>query len=227
MSKVDKLNKFEPLIADESVRFVSSEDWAKAENKELKKKLAQVRTKHLLYILCFPLKIKKVEKTYLESFTNYWIDLFDRGRGAVFVKDKNPYHDSWRMKEFGNIGSYTEFTEKANVENKLKSHPNFWQIVTFPKPKPALYEKYLEVREQNVYDEETVFNSVSREDVHRALLILTLRDLMMDDTNLTMNRVILHIRNEYDMSLTKGMLQAALEDSKQLVMKIKEQAIER
>lgn len=226
MTKIDKLNKFEPLIADESVRFVSSEDWAKAENKSLKKKLAQVRTKHLLYILCFPLKIKKVDKVYLESFVSYWIDLFTRGKGAVFIKDKNPYNDSWRMKEFTNIGAYTEFTDKDQIEAKLKTHPNFWQIVSFPKPNESLYKHYMEIREKNVYDEETIFSSVTREDIHRALLILTLRDLMMDDTNLTMNRVILHIRNEYDIALTKGMLQAALEDAKQLVIKIKEQAIE-
>lgn len=29
MNKIDKLNKFEPIICDESIRFVSSEDWAK------------------------------------------------------------------------------------------------------------------------------------------------------------------------------------------------------
>jgi len=72
MNKIDTLNKFEPLIADESVNFAASVDWAKKENKQLRKKLAQVRTKHLLYILCFPLKIQKLEKNYLESFVNYW-----------------------------------------------------------------------------------------------------------------------------------------------------------
>lgn len=72
MNKIDALNKFEVIIADEAVRFASSEDWSKKENKELKKKLAQVRTKHLLFVLCFPLKIYKLEKTYLESYVNYW-----------------------------------------------------------------------------------------------------------------------------------------------------------
>ena len=28
-NKIDKLNKFEPIICDEAIRFVSSEDWAK------------------------------------------------------------------------------------------------------------------------------------------------------------------------------------------------------
>jgi hypothetical protein len=36
-------------------------------NKNLKIKLGQVRTKHLFVIYCFPLKIQKVDKVYLES----------------------------------------------------------------------------------------------------------------------------------------------------------------
>jgi len=223
--KIDMLNHFEPIICDEAIRFASSADWAKKENKVLKKKLAQVRTKHLLYILCFPLKIYKLEKTYLESFVNYWIDLFARGVGACYVKDKNPVQDSWRMKEFQRIGSYTEFTATSKIEQKLKKHPNFWQLIKFPKPPEWLYNRYLYVREKNVYDDENVLGSVSKEDIHNALLILALRDIMMHDTTLTMNRIILHIKNEYDISIGKGMVQRAVEDAKQLVIKIREQAI--
>ncbi len=59
-------------IANDFIVHNSSADWNKKESKELRKKLAQVRTKHLLFILCFPLKIYKMEKNYLESFVNYW-----------------------------------------------------------------------------------------------------------------------------------------------------------
>jgi len=227
MNKIDMLNKFEPIVCDEAIRFASSADWNKKENKELKKKLAQVRTKHLLYILCFPLKIQKLEKTYLESYTNYWIDLFGRGVGACYVKDRNPVQDSWRMKEFVKVGSYTEFTNITQIQQKLKKHPNFWQIVKFPKPPEWLYNRYLKVREKNIYDDDNVLQNVSKEDIHNALLILALRDIMMHDTTLTMNRIILHIKNEYDINITKGMVQAAVDDAKQLVVKIREQAIEK
>jgi hypothetical protein len=211
---------------DEAIRFASSAEWAKKENKELKKKLAQVRTKHLLYILCFPLKINKLEKNYLESFTNYWIDLFDRGKGAIYVKDKNPIQDSWRVKDFKNVGSYTEFTSIAQVEKKLKKHPNFWSIIKFPKPPKWLYDRYLAVRETNVYDDENVLNNVSKEDIHNALLVLSLRDIMLHDTTLSMNRIILHIANEYDIRVGKGTIQAAINDAKQLVQKVRDKAID-
>lgn len=225
MRKIDNLNKFEPIVCDEAIRFASSADWAKKENKELKKKLAQVRTKHLLYILCFPLKIYKLEKNYLESFVNYWLDLFGRGTGAIYVKDRNPTADSWRMNMFNKIGSYTEFTNVSKVEQLLKKHPNFWNIIKFPKPPEWLYTRYLKVREQNVYDDENVFANVSKEDIHRALLILALRDIMMHDTTLTMNRILLHIKNQYDIPVTKGMIEGAIEDSKQLIVKVREEAM--
>ncbi len=211
---------------DEAIRFASSEDWAKKENKELKKKLAQVRTKHLLYILCFPLKIYKVEKTYLENYVNYWIDLYGRGVGAVYVKDRNPVQDSWRMKMFLNIGSYTEFTDADKVEKLLKKHPNFWTKIKFPKPPLWLYERYLKIREKNIYDDDVVLGNVSKEDIQRALLILSLRDIMLHDTTLSLNRIILHIKNEYGVSLAKQQVENIVEDAKQLVIKIKEKAID-
>lgn len=208
---------------DEAIRFAAASDWNKKENKELKKKLAQVRTKHLLYILCFPLKVYKLEKTYLESYVNYWVDLFARGLGTIYVKDRNPIMDSWRMQEFKKVGSYTEFTILSRIREKLKVHPNFWQIIKFPKPPTWLYNRYISVREKNIYDDENVLKNVSKEDIHNALMVLSLRDIMMNDETLSMNRIILHIKNEYDLNLTKGMIHNAIEDAKQLIAKIREQ----
>jgi len=139
-------------------------------------------------------------------------DLFGRGAGAIYVKDRNPVHDSWRLKEFTNINQ---------IEQVLKKHPNFWKTIKFPKPPEWLYKNYMHVREANVYDEDAVFKNVSKEDIHRALLILALRDIMTHDVSLTMNRIILHIKNEYDLSVSKGMVENAIEDAKMLVQKIR------
>jgi len=206
--------------------IIHNSDWNRRENKELKKKLAQVRTKHLFYILCFPLKIYKLEKTYLESFVNYWIDLFGRGKGAVYVKDRNPVKDSWAMKQFEKIGAYTEFTSLSKVEQKLKRHPNFWTIIKFPRPPDWLYKRYLKVREDNVYDDENVLANVTKQDVYNALLILSLRDIMMHDSTLTMNRIILHIKNEMDITIPKQVVQNTIEDAKQLIAKVKQGQID-
>jgi hypothetical protein len=224
--KIDTLQKFDPVVCDESIRFASSADWARKENKDLKKKLGQVRTKHLLYILCFPLKVNKIESSYLQSYVNYWIDLFDRGLGAIYIKNRNPMSDAWSLKHFEKIGSYTEFTKVQKVKELLQKHPNFWQIIKFPKPPAWLYTKYLSVREKNVYDDDNVMSSVTKEDVYRALLVLALKDIMTSDVTLTMNRIILHIKNQYDINMNKGMVQMILEDSRQLITKIRQDIIE-
>lgn len=231
--KIEKVQTYDIIDVEDNNNYVangfvvhnSSEDWNKKESKNLKKRLAQVRTKHLLFILCFPLKISKVDKTYLESFVNYWCDLFGRGVGAIYVKDRNPVNDSWRMKDFKNVGSYTEFTSLQEVEKKLKKHPNFWQIIKFPKPPSWLYDKYLKVREDNVYNDETMREMVTTEDVHRSLLLLALQDIMMNDTTLNMNRISLHIKNNYDIPITKGNIQSIILDAKQIVTKIREEQI--
>lgn len=210
---------------DEGVRFMAASDWNKRESKELRKKIAEVRTKHLLIIMCFPLKISKVEKNFLDSFTNYWCDLFGRGIGAIFVKDRNPVNDPWRLKDFRNVGSYTEFTKVTDIEKKLKKHPNFWQMIKFPKPPAWLYNKYLEVREHNVYDEDTVREMITTEDVHKALLLLALQDIMMNDSTLDLNRISLHIKNSYDLPIAKKNIQEIMRDSKQLIYKIREEQI--
>ena len=161
----------------------------------------------------------------MDSFVNYWIDLFGRGIGAIYVKDKNPVNDSWRQKEFRNIGSYTEFTSLEQIEDKLKKHPNFWKIIKFPKPPKWLYKKYAEVRERNVYDEESNRQSVTNEDIYRSLLLMALQDIMMNDTTLSMNRIILHIKNTYDIPISKKNVQTIMNDAKQLINKIRDEQL--
>lgn len=212
-------------IANNFIVHNSASDWGLRANRDLRKTLAVIRTKHLFFILCFPMKIYKLEKTYLESFVNYWVDLFGRGVGAIYVKDKNPVYDSWRLKDFRDIAHYTEFTNIEKVERELRKHPNFWTIVRFPKLPAWLYNKYLSVREKNIYDDDNVLKSVTREDIANALLILALKDLMAVDSSVTINRLLLHIKNTHDITLTKAAIYNAVDDAKQLVLKIKEKAI--
>jgi hypothetical protein len=210
-------------IANDLVVQNSSEDWGKTQNKELKKKLGQVRTKHLFYILCFPLKIMKLDKVYLESYVNYWIDLFGRGLGALYVKDKNPYHDSWRLKEFQKIGSYTEFTSVDKVKGALAKHPNFWYIIKGPKPTEKIYNNYLRTREHNVYDDANVLSTINKADVVRAMLIMTLKDILVRDSSLSIKRLLLHLQNEFHVDVNRQLFDGVMTDAAQLCEKVKEE----
>ena len=125
-------------IANECVAHNSSADWAKKENKELKKKLAQVRTKHLLYILCFPLKINKLEKTYLESFVNYWC-LSGDSIVNIFIDDK---YKKIQLKELVKIKKSFKI-QSYNIKNKKIEYKNNNGCI-LTKQKAKVYEIELE-----------------------------------------------------------------------------------
>lgn len=221
--KVQDLNRFMPLICDESVLFCSSENWNKRENKNLKLRLAQVRTKHLFYILCFPLKIAKVDKSYLDSFVNYWIDLFSRGKGALYVRSLNPSQESWRIKDFQDLGSYNEFSTAEMIAKKLSKHPNFWYLITAPKPSEKLYKKYLLVRERNVYNQSGALANITKQDICRALMIKIFQDVMLRDSSVTFKRILISIKTEYDFDMKESDLKLVLEDANNLINRIKEE----
>lgn len=217
MHALDTLPPFSPIIADEAINFCLTENWAKSENKELKKKLAQVRTKHFFFIMCFPLKINKVEQTYLESFVNYWIDIFTRGQGVIFTRDANPAHDAWRIKDFKDLGSYNEFSSPETIKKKLAKHPNFWKLMNIPPLPTNVYAKYLKIREKNVYTKEDATRLLTREEAIRGLLVQVLQDIMMKDGSITPRRLVIHIRNEYDIEITEKEIAQAIKDSTDLL----------
>jgi hypothetical protein len=219
--RIDNLERFHPLIADEAVNFASSSEWAKVENRELRKKLAQVRTRHLFFILCWPMKVNKIEKSYLDSFVNYWIHIFKRGTGAIFVPDLNPVSDAWRLNLFKDIGGFTEFTGVDKVKKKLSGHPNFWYMITAPKPSEAFYSKYLVIREKNIYNTEGVLSNMSKQDVHKAILVKVLQDIMVRDSSLSMKRLLLHIKNEYGFDMRESELKLVINDAELLIEKLK------
>lgn len=216
---INTLPKFSPLIADEALRFISSEDWNKAENKELKKIIGQVRTKHLFFIMCFPLKISKVDKSYLNSYVDYWIELYDRGKAVVFLKDMNPSGDVWNIKKFEKLGHWNEFTFKTRVLGKYMSHPNYWMHFNIPRVPKKIYDKYLEVRESNVYNDRGANMSIQEIDFQKASLILTLRDIITRDGSLSINRIVKSIERVYKVKITKPQLKMILQDAEMLMEK--------
>ena len=218
--RIDNLPRFSPLVCDEAINFASSAEWSKVENRELRKKLAQVRTRHLFFILCWPMKVSKIEKSYLDTFVNYWLHIIKRGVGVIFVPDLNPVTDSWRLNLFKDIGGFTEFTGMDKVKKKLMGHPNFWYMITAPKPSENFYRKYLNIREKNVYNAEGVLSNMSRQDIHKAILVKCLADIMQRESSISMKRLLLHIKNEYNLDMRESDLKSVMNDSEMLVEKL-------
>ena len=219
---IEQAEKFDVIIADEALRFISSEDWNKSENKELKKIIGQVRTKHLLFIMNFPMKISKVDKTYLESYVDYWMLIYKRQKAAIFIKDLNATKDVWNLKAFDKLGSWNEFTYEKVLLKKLEKHPNFWMDIRIPKVPKSSYLSYLKVREKNVYSKDVVASSLTKDDFFRAVLLLTLRDIIERDGTLSINRVTKAIDRIYGIHITKPQLATLIEDAEKLMSRKEE-----
>ena len=144
---------------------------------------------------------------------------------VTYIKDRNPSMDSWRIKDFKLVGSYTEFTPLEQIKKKLEKHPNYWQILQVPKVSDRLYARYLNIREKNVYDEEAVYESISKEDIQRGCLILALKDIMTHDPSLSPSRLTKYIKDEYDIPISRPNVDSIFKDAKMLVSKIREQAV--
>jgi hypothetical protein len=218
---IDELPPFSPILCDEAINFAASENWNKPDNKELKLKLGVVRTKHLFFILCLPWKITKLDKVYFNSYINYWIELHSRGLGAIFIKDKNPANDPWKIKNFQDLGSYTEFTTPKQIEKILSKHPNFWSLVNIPKVPKTVYTDYLSVRERNVYNDDGIMESVTEKDKILALIVKAFYDNTLKGSSKTIKRLKLHFEEKYDIILTTKQIESVIEDSLMLYEKLK------
>lgn len=204
-NNIAEFNKFEACIADESLNFISSEDWNKAENKALKKRLGMVRTKHLLFIMNFPNKIKKVDKVYLESYVDYWIHIYAKGQGAIFVRDHNPAHDSWRLNSFIDIGKLDEFTSPRAVIKAFSKHPNFWKAVRIPKLSRVKYDYYVKnIREKGVWKDEDSLDGLAEQDLYALLLALFNHEILVRGSNFTIDEYLKNIKKEYGIELKKN-----------------------
>lgn len=223
MKLIDELPPFSPILCDEAINFASSENWNKPENKALKIKLGTVRTKHLFFVLCLPWKITKLDKVYLNSYVNYWVDLYGRGKSSIFIKDMNPAGDPWKLKGFQDLGAYTEFTSDEKIEKKLKKHPNFWTLCRIPKVPKSIENKYLTVRERNVYGDDTVMANVTQQDAVRALMVKALYDITLKSSTFSIKRLRKHFIEKYKVEVPLKIIGEVLEDSKQLSERIMEE----
>lgn len=219
INAADTLNIFHPVVCDEAIDFAAGENWNKSENKILKQRLGKIRDKHLLFILCWPWKISKLDKVYLDSYVNYWIDLYERGHGAIFLKDMNPVSDPWNLKYFNKVGSFNEFTPTDKIRRIYRAHPNFWDLIEIPKPSDEFYQKYKKVRDRNVYTTSEMKNSVSPVEIAKAFIISAFEDIYMKSGTAKLKRLQKHIKERYNVKMNDGDLKEAFDDASKKVKK--------
>lgn len=150
---VKEAEEFSPIVCDESANFAMGMDWAKSENKALVRLFIQCRTRHLCLIFCCP-KLTWLNKKF-QRMATFWIKMYGRGIGGIFVSNSNEGIDPWQLdKLLGYEGFYSVFSAGDNVLERIKRHPNFFDEVHFPKLPREIEEKYLELRNRKVFEED-------------------------------------------------------------------------
>ena len=154
LSKYYNLPEFSPLIADEAARFAMGEDWNKAINKELKKVTAQIRPRHLLFLMNIP-NFLWLDRKYRDELVCMWVWVPIRGYAIIFQPDDNPGEsDRWHLADFRKYKyRISLFSDIQRIYNLVSKHKCFFDLVQFPKVPEDIYQEYLKLREQKTYTE--------------------------------------------------------------------------
>lgn len=148
--KIYNLPPYSVIHADEGLRFLMASDWMKSENKELKKMVAQCRTKHLIFLICIP-TFSWVDKKYRNDMCNYWLRLMTRGDALLSIPVLSEQEDPWGLKQFNDmLGHFTFLSSEKEIEQKitkLLKHSNVRDRVRIPQVSEELYNYYLKYRD--------------------------------------------------------------------------------
>ena len=160
-NKIMDLPSYSPILGDEAARWAMGEDWAKSENKDMKKLFIQIRTKRLIVFANIP-DFPSIDSKY-RNMANYWIRLMHRDDekaiGIFMRKSKAEVQDKWFMKDFQKLmGHYFEddsFELVKNISNKLKRrHPCVYDVFTIPPLPDKIYAVYEKYRNEHVFQEQ-------------------------------------------------------------------------
>ncbi len=151
--KINKLPEFSPFNCDEAVRFAMAEDFMRTESKEMKKAFTQIRTKHHIITFNIP-DIWWIDKKYREGMMTIWIHIVAKGYAVMFLPDLRPgVNDRWHRKDLLEIlKPFSFFTPIEKIMPSFRKMPTYHDEFAFPKIPTDIYEHYLKIREEAVYN---------------------------------------------------------------------------
>lgn len=147
-----KINEGCPMILDEGARVLMAEDWAKKENKRLKKVFAQMRTRNLLVIVNLP-RFRWSDKKISNDMATGWLRILTRGMGVFMLPRKGLNKDPWGLDSMAKVmGEYDDMTSRKKLDsiayNLFRKHQNVKQILRYPQVPKHIYKEYELERDQ-------------------------------------------------------------------------------
>ncbi len=170
LEKIHTLPVYSPLIGDEAARFAMGEDWNKAESKELKKVVAQIRPKRLIFFLNLP-KLNWLDKKYREEMVKIWVWIPTREYALIFEPDMNPgIDDSWHLNEFKRFSKkrLSHFSDIDRILKIARRNPCFMDYFKFPKVPEELYDRYEAIRNARAFESKPTF--INQKEVARTMV---------------------------------------------------------
>jgi len=184
IDKINELEEHEPLIIDEAVNVMMSEDWNKIENKYLKKVFAKLRVRHLIVFLCIP-EFSWLDKKYREGMVNFWFFVPTRGIFLLFtprlISDKD---DKWELNKIESAFKDVNYVKIIDLEGlskhaivnlALKTNTLVTHGIFEPVPK-EIYEKYLELRKAAI-DKSSEQGEVLKIEASKIPLIIKINEM--------------------------------------------------
>lgn len=160
---------YSPILGDEAVRFMMGEDWNTNESKRMKKLVAQMRTKGLIFFGNMP-RFSWTDSKYRDDMTTFWIRILKRGIVVILMPDLGEAEDPWHLKELNKIlGSYFYFTPEKDIieraEKIVNKHPCGFDWFRVPAVPRDIYEEYLKIRNAKAFDRKKLRDNVDQKDV--------------------------------------------------------------
>lgn len=146
---------YSPILPDEGVNFLMAEDWNRAENKEMKKLFAVMRTKHLI-VLTNIQKFRWSDRKFKDDMCTFWIRILMRSLAIMMQPDLGESQDPWDMPLFEKLlGRYFYLTPpeeiRARAQKIIDKHPCAFDYLSIPKVPEAIYQEYLAVRNEKAF----------------------------------------------------------------------------
>jgi len=145
---------------DEAGRIILAEDWNSAKSKKLKKMFAEIRTRHLAVVFVVPFSFLRIDKKYREALFNFWVWIPKRSVSVIFEPLIHPTIQGFEEEKITKILSPLKWsrTLQEDTENiikeALKKCPSFLDVVKFPDMPQDVKQRYLYLRDKEVYTEE-------------------------------------------------------------------------
>ena len=157
--QITKAEKYSLVNADESIKILYKLNWNSDIQKFLNMLYALCRKENKITLLCMP-RFTDFNEYFRKHRIKFWIHVIDRGVGAVFVKDWNPFTDDpWWMKEGMDIiknntgrGKMVDFNthDKIRMMSKVR---NFVGIIEFPDLDTDIKKIYKKGKEDFGYED--------------------------------------------------------------------------